>query len=141
MNDFLRLVLTTVSSNQIESNSDPSSNKDLESFITLLLHGIGTLPLNNPTHLPVDCKTIQLLADLRFTINDAALSEKFFVHLMYSADFWINTQNIELINEFWSFVKAIYSQNPVAYNKAFPIQYLIDFMLRICESSKSDPIT
>jgi len=26
-----------------------------------------------------------------------------------SADFWISTENIEIMQEYWSFVKAIYS--------------------------------
>ena len=60
------------------------------------------------------------------------MSEDFFLNLMFTSDFWINTHDTELINEFWSFVKAIYSQDPVLYNKVFPIQNLIDFMIKIC---------
>ena len=55
---------------------------------------------------------------------------------MFTSDFWMNTHNIELINEYWSFVKAIYSQNPVLYNNVFPIQNLIDFMIKICDTTK-----
>ena len=77
-----------------------------------------------------------MLAELRFLINDARLSEEFFLNLMFTSDFWMNTHNIELINEFWSFVKAIYSQNPVLYNNVFPIQNLIDFMIKICDTTK-----
>ena len=64
------------------------------------------------------------------------MNEDFFLNLMFSSDFWINTHNPELINEFWSFVKAIYSQNPVLYNNVFPIQNLIDFMIKICDFTK-----
>jgi hypothetical protein len=28
---------------------------------------------------------------------------------MQSSDYWLNTDNIEVINEYWLFVKAIYS--------------------------------
>ena len=55
---------------------------------------------------------------------------------MYTSDFWINTHNVELISEYWSFVKAIYSQNPVLYNSVFPIQNLIDLMIKICDTTK-----
>ena len=55
---------------------------------------------------------------------------------MFTADFWMNTHNSELINEFWSFVKAIYSQNPVICIRIFPIQNLIDFMIKICDTNK-----
>lgn len=131
VNDFLKLTLAAIGNNQ----SDQSSS-DLSTFIKLLLQCIGTLPLSNIEHLPVDCQTISLLAELRFTINDAKLSEEFFLNLMFTSDFWINTHNIELINEYWSFVKAIYSQNPVLYNSVFPIQNLIDFMVKISDISK-----
>jgi hypothetical protein len=40
---------------------------------------------------------------------------------MFTSDFWVNTQDLEVMNEFWGFVKAIYSQNPVLYNNVFPI--------------------
>ena len=56
---------------------------------------------------------------------------------MNTCDFWLNSNNMEVINEYWSFVKAIYSQNPVLYNKVFPVHNLVDFMLRISDISKS----
>ena len=37
--------------------------------------------------------------------------------------------------EYWSFVKAIYSQNPVQYNNIFPIHNLIDLMKKVADSS------
>jgi hypothetical protein len=52
---------------------------------------------------------------------------------MQSSDFWLNTDNIEVINEFWQFVKAIYSQNPIQYNRIFSIQNLIDLMVKISD--------
>ena len=112
----MKLTLAAIGNNQCDQSAP-----DLSTFIKLLLQVIGTLPLSNPDYLPVDCQTISLLAELRFTINDAKLSEEFFLNLMFTSDFWINTHNIELINEYWSFVKAIYSQNPVLYNSVFPI--------------------
>ena len=33
-----------------------------------------------------------------------------------SSDWWINTENQEVLNEYWLFVKAIYQQAPKAYN-------------------------
>jgi len=64
------------------------------------------------------------------------LNEVFFVSLMNTSDFWVNSNDMEVINEFWGFVKAIYSQNPALYNKFFPVRKLIDFMLRISDISK-----
>lgn len=55
---------------------------------------------------------------------------------MTTADFWVSTHNLDIINEFWSFVKTIYSQNPVMYNKVFPLSKLIDFMLKLCDLTK-----
>ena len=52
---------------------------------------------------------------------------------MMSSDYWINTDSIEVINEFWLFVKAIYQQNPIAYNKIFNISNLIDLMVKISD--------
>ncbi len=52
---------------------------------------------------------------------------------MMSSDFWVNTDNQEVINEYWLFVKAIYQQNPVLYNRLFSIQNLIDLMISISE--------
>ena len=52
---------------------------------------------------------------------------------MQSSDFWINTDNMEVINEYWLFIKAIYQQNPVQYNKIFNIQHLIDLMVKISD--------
>ena len=101
-----------------------------------MLHTVSTLPVQNPKISPVDCQTIQLLAELRFLINDNKLSEEFFLNLMFTSDFWMNTHNIELITEYWSFVKAIYSQNPALYNSVFPIQNLIDLMIKICDTTK-----
>ena len=86
--------------------------------------------------MPVDCQTIQLIAELRFLINDPVLSEEFFVNLMFTSDFWMNLHNGEIMSEYWSFVKAIYSQNPILYNRVFPIQNLIDFMVKICDTTK-----
>lgn len=74
---------------------------------------------------------------MRFALGDCqALNEEFFLNLMFTSDFWVNTQDMEVINEFWGFVKAIYSQNPVLYNNVFPIQNLIDFMVKISDISK-----
>ena len=33
-------------------------------------------------------------------------------------------------------MKAIYSQNPSVYSKVFPIQNILDFMLKICEMTR-----
>jgi len=57
---------------------------------------------------------------------------------MHTCDFWTNLRDLEVINEFWSFVKAIYSQNPVQYNNVFPIHNLIDLMHQISEISSSE---
>ena len=83
------------------------------SFFKLLFLTLRELPTSNQMVKPVNCQTIQLLAELRFTIGDTKLNEEFFLNLMYTSDFWINTNNMEVISEFWSFVKAIYQQNPV----------------------------
>jgi len=50
------------------------------------------VPLN-----AVDCKTIQILAELRFMLQGKGLNESFFVNLAMSADFWISTGNLEVI--------------------------------------------
>ena len=113
-----------------------SRSAELSSFLKLLLSSVGTLPVQNPKVAPVDCQTIQLLAELRFLINETKISEEFFLNLMFTADFWMNTHDVELITEFWSFVKAIYSQNPVLYNAVFPIQHLIDLMVKVCDTTK-----
>ena len=94
------------------------------------------MPVVNRHVLAVDCQTIQLLAEMRFSLNDQLLSEEFFLNLMKTADFWVSTHNMDIINEFWSFVKTIYSQNPIAYNKVFPLSKLIDFMLKLCDLTK-----
>lgn len=87
--------------------------------------------------MPVNCQTIQLLADLRFELGDSqALNEAFFLNLMHTCDFWANSNDTEIINEYWGFVKAIYSQNPALYNKVFPLRNLVDFMLKISDISK-----
>lgn len=52
---------------------------------------------------------------------------------MMSSDFWLNTDSQEVINEFWLFVKAIYQQSPVAYNRIFSIQNLVDLMVKVSE--------
>ena len=131
VNNFLELALAAIGNQQVDTRSP-----ELSSFLKLLLQTVGTLPVSNQSVVPVDCQTIQLLAELRFLINDARLSEEFFLNLMFTSDFWMNTHKIELINEFWSFVKAIYSQNPILYNSVFPIQNLIDFMIKICDTTK-----
>ena len=51
-----------------------------------------------------------------------------------SADFWINTENLEVMQDFWSFVKSIYSQDPVHYNHVFEISNLISLMVNLSES-------
>lgn len=85
----------------------------------------------------VNCQTIHLLADLRFELGDSQmLNEVFFVNLMNTSDFWVNSNDMEVVNEYWGFVKAIYSQNPALYNKVYPIHHLVDFMLRISDISK-----
>lgn len=81
----------------------------------------------------VDCQTIQLLAEMRFLIADQQ-SQCFFVNLVQTSDFWVNTHDFEVMLEFWSFVKDIYAQNPVLYNTLFPISNLIDLMLKISEA-------
>jgi len=49
------------------------------------------------------------LADIRFHIGDVqVLQEQFFKGMMMSNDFWLNTDNQEVLNEYWLFVKAIY---------------------------------
>ena len=53
-----------------------------------------------------------------------------------SADFWISTNNIEVIQEFWSFVKVIYSQNPIQYNTIFPIHHLVNLMIKISDKQQ-----
>ena len=131
VNNFLELALAAIGNQQVDTRCS-----ELSSFLKLLLQIVGTLPVTNQHVVPVDCQTIQLLAELRFLINDARLSEEFFLNLMFTSDFWMNTHKIELINEFWSFVKAIYSQNPILYNSVFPIQNLIDFMIKICDTTK-----
>ena len=131
VNNFLELALAAIGNQQVDTRT-----ADLSIFLKLLLQVVGTLPVGNPNVMPIDCQTVQLLAELRFLINDARLSQEFFLNLMFTADFWMNTHNSELINEFWSFVKAIYSQNPVICNRIFPIQNLIDFMIKICDTTK-----
>lgn len=57
----------------------------------------------------MNSETIQNLADIRFHIGEAPrLQEQFFAGLMMSCDYWMNSDNLEVINEFWQFVKAIY---------------------------------
>ena len=83
----------------------------------------------------VDTQTVQLLAEIRFTIQDKTLNESFFRNLILSADFWINAaeESLEVMCEYWSFIKAIYSQNPVQYHAVFPIHNLIDLMKRVSD--------
>lgn len=95
----------------------------------MLFYLITQLPAN-----AVNSQTVQNLADIRFHIGESSsLQEQFFQGLMMSSDYWVNTNNIEVLNEYWSFVKAIYQQNPVVYNKIFSIRNLIDFMVKISE--------
>jgi hypothetical protein len=51
-----------------------------------------------------------------------------------SADFWISTNNFEVMQEYWTFVKAIYSQNPIQHNTIFPIHNLISLMVKISDT-------
>jgi len=53
---------------------------------------------------------------------------------MMSCDYWLNSDNLAVINEFWQFVKAIYQQSPIAFNRVFPVQNLIDLMVKISEN-------
>lgn len=53
---------------------------------------------------------------------------------MMSCDYWLNSDNLTVINEFWQFVKAIYQQSPIAFNRVFPVQNLIDLMVKISEN-------
>jgi hypothetical protein len=77
---------------------------------------------------------VQLLAELRFLIADQQLQQCFFVHLVQTSDFWVNTHHVDVMREYWSFVKAIYSQNPVLYNSLFPVSNLVDLMLKVSEA-------
>jgi hypothetical protein len=53
---------------------------------------------------------------------------------MTSADFWLSTENFEVLHEYWNFVKSIYSTNPVQNNAIFPISNLIYLMVKISEN-------
>lgn len=82
----------------------------------------------------VNSLTVSLLSDIRFHIGENSnLQEEFFHAMMRSSDFWVNSEIIEVINDFWLFVKAIYQQNPVTYNRIFSVQNLIDLMVKISE--------
>jgi hypothetical protein len=52
---------------------------------------------------------------------------------MMSCDFWVNTHSLEVIDEYWDFVKNIYQQNPVYFNRVFSIQNLVDLMVKISD--------
>ena len=67
-------------------------------------------------------QTVQTLADIRFHIGDVTrMQEEYFRCMMMSSDWWVNTDNQEVLNEYWLFVKAIYQQAPKAYNQLFSI--------------------
>lgn len=61
------------------------------------------------------------------------MQEEYFRCMMMSSDWWVNTDNQEVLNEYWLFVKAIYQQAPKAYNQMFSIQSLVDLMVKISE--------
>ena len=73
-------------------------------FFNIMFHLLGKLPAN-----AVNSQTVHLLAEIRFQIGDSKMQEQFFSNLMHSSDFWLNTDKLDVINEFWLFVKAIYS--------------------------------
>ena len=63
-----------------------------ENLFELLFTVLQTVPLT-----AVNCQTVQILAELRITLQDKNLSESFFKNLIMSTDFWISTNNIEVI--------------------------------------------
>lgn len=65
--------------------------------------------MQNLPYSAVNCATVHLLTEIRNTVQDRHQNEIFFKNLLMSADFWISTENFEVMQEYWSFVKAIYS--------------------------------
>jgi hypothetical protein len=104
----------------VGNTCDPACETDFNAFFIILFSLLQALPYS-----AVDVKTVHLLTELRFTIQDKVLNESFFHNLIMSADFWINTSKFasrntvnndsehptgyEVMCEYWSFVKAIYS--------------------------------
>ena len=69
VNNFLELALAAIGNQQVDTRT-----ADLSIFLKLLLQIVSTLPVANQNVMPIDCITVQLLAELRFLINDARLS-------------------------------------------------------------------
>jgi hypothetical protein len=106
-----------------------STTSDQSTFFTQLFHLLQRLP-----HSAVNPQTVQTLADIRFHIGDVTrMQEEYFRCMMMSSDWWVNSDNQEVLNEYWLFVKAIYQQAPKAYNQLFSIQNLVDLMVKISE--------
>jgi hypothetical protein len=100
VNEFLKLVIFILS-----NRSYSAYEQEHGQFFNFLFYLLARLPAKSA----VNDQTIQLLADIRFHIGESTkLQEEFFHSLMRSCDFWVNTENMEVINEFWLFVKAIY---------------------------------
>jgi hypothetical protein len=99
VNDFLKLVILVL------QEDHTNSNKIQEGFFTMLFYLLTRL---NPKEA-VKSLTVSLLSDIRFHIGENSnLQEEFFHAMMRSSDFWVNSEIIEVINDFWLFVKAIY---------------------------------
>lgn len=108
LNDYLKLLVTVLQSRAAQPD---------DSFFSALFLLLTRLPYS-----AVNSQTVQHLADIRFHIGESAKQqEQFFSSLMMSCDYWLNSDNLEVINEFWQFVKAIYQQSPVAFNRVFSI--------------------
>jgi hypothetical protein len=127
VNQFLKIVLSVLTADQKSEKTDK-----LGSFFELLFTFLQNVPQD-----AVNCETIHLLTQLRFTIQDQKQNECFFKALILSADFWINTESLEVMQDFWSFVKSIYSQDPVHFNQVFPISNLITLMVKLSDSHPS----
>jgi hypothetical protein len=119
VNSFLKVVLLVL----------PSHRDKLGNFFQLMFCVIGRLDPKT-----VNCETVQLLTDLRVVVQSPKQNEALFTNLLSSADFWINTHNFDVMSEYWSFVKAIYSQNPVRHNALFPIHNLISLMVKLSDT-------
>ena len=127
---------------KIVSTQSISSSTFIESMFHIITDSMKKQKRNVRKYPQVDVDSINLLAEIRYQLLDDKvekskdLHETFFKCLIQSTDFWINQslvkENLLTLNEqYWLLIKTIYAQDPVEYNRIFPIQILITLMNEI----------
>lgn len=81
-NEFLKLMKLAVI-----TKSTTQNDKEKIKFFKLFFNVFSKLQKNF-----VNTETIQLLADIRFSLTESKVQEEFFKNMMLTADFWIQLE-------------------------------------------------